>query len=250
MRLKAGHKKKSFFTKLLVPFLLLIVLFLIFLIFRFDLLAIRSVNVNLDQVDCVSEQQIKSYLNLSGQNFLNLDQKSVVRRLQEEFFCVRQVKLSKQLPNKITVDVSGRKGAAQIIATSSATPLEQFLVDEDGVIFSQNIPANLPTLYIGNSDLTIGKKLPPGLIKSSLDILNKLKTFAIEVKDAKIDQQKFLLVNTNMGTLIIFELNEKVNYQLAALQLIVTQAKINDEKMEFIDLRFEKPVIKYAPKKK
>lgn len=272
MRLKATRKKRNIVTKLLITFFLLVILSLGSIFVHFDLLTVKSIDVSLDRLECVSEQQIKGAVNILGQNFLMVDEKITAKVLQEKFFCVKEVSLSKQLPNKITMKVSGRKGAvvlssfqqavtsgykaveatgsAQVIATSSAVPTQQFLVDEEGVIFSDKIQPNLPILYIGTDDLTLGKKLPSGLVKNSLDILNKLKTFGLEVKEAKIDQQRYLLINTNMGIAIIFEANEKLDYQLAALQLIVTQAKISDEKMEFIDLRFDKPVVKYAPKKK
>lgn len=264
MRQKLIRKKRNIVTKLLITLFLLVVLSLGFIFVYFDLLTVKSIDVSLDRLECASEQQIKGVVNILGQNFLMIDEKITAKKLQEKFFCVREVNFSKQLPNKIIMKVSGRKGAvvlssfqqveatgsAQVIATSSAIPSKQFLVDEEGVIFSDKIQSNLPILYIGTDGLTLGKKLPSGLVKNSLDILNKLKTFGLEVKEAKIDQQRYLLINTNMGIAIIFEANEKLDYQLAALQLIVTQAKINDEKMEFIDLRFDKPVVKYAPKKK
>jgi len=44
---------------------------------------------------------------------------------------------------------------------------------------------------------------------------------------------------------IYFNLEEDMAFQLASLQLILNQDKIEKDKVEYIDLRFDKPVISY-----
>ena len=48
---------------------------------------------------------------------------------------------------------------------------------------------------------------------------------------------------------VFFRLDNEIDLQLASLQLILEKAKIDERILEFIDLRFDKPIVRFAPKK-
>lgn len=278
-------KSKSYKKLILFPGLLLILIVLILGFLKYSPLKIKDVEVKADRVDCANSEELKTTTNLLGQNILLIDKTSLEKKLKGKYLCVRKIKIEKNLPSKIILSVSGRQPAAILVqskekieistssgetslsaeqASSSAmfnfgneVPKEpsvhflagedQFLIDDEGVIFSKE-GGSAPKIYFEGISLTVGKKLEEGIVTNTLKILDRVKVFGVEVSEAKIYSQNTLLVNSTPK--MIFSLNLNLDLQLAALQLLLEQAKINEENMEFVDLRFEKPIVKYAPKKK
>ncbi len=268
----------SLFKVLFFLFILLI-LGLGFFIYRIGLLNIKSVNVNLHQVDCASKQQIMDQAGLIGQNFFLLNKSAVANNLKTKFLCVGMVEISRNFPSTVILNISGRTAAAILTkvgekgATASANLVDQFsqaeatdsaeasgsaqvndlsgpsfLVDVDGVIYSNKIEQIVaPRVYISDISLSLGQTLSGSLIISTLKILSAVKNLGIDPKESQIYSKSILLISSTPK--MIFLLDDKINEQIASLQLIYGQAKIDHKTLEFIDLRFDKPVVKFAPKK-
>lgn len=255
---------KNFILKLLIVLSLFALIGGIYLFSKNNLFKISKVNLTLNSADCVSSEQIKKII--TDQNILFLNSTKIEKQIREKHICIKSVFISKIFPNKISVEVSGREPAAilmvgsQNIASLSAEASESgtinfvidqkskpLLVDETGVIFSEDIgQKNIPRIYVSEEKLVVGKNLEGGVTKQALEIINKLRIFNLEIKEVKIDSGKNLIINSNPK--LIFSLNKSVDIQLASLQLILEKAKIDKEIMELIDLRFDNPVVKYAPK--
>ena len=256
---------------------------------RSNIFTISSVDVQAEKIACANPSQIKDAANLLGQNFLIFNPAIVESNLKKKFLCIESIILSRNFPNRVKLSVFGREPVAILVvikseeatqsgvlerfstleATNSAeTSLQwgeekssNFLIDEQGVIYSDNIEQiNLSErlrIYISGLNLTLGQKLTEGLIQNTLKILEKVKTFGVDVKEAKIYSKNTLLINAMPR--MIFKLDDKIDMQIASLQLILEKAKIDrgtiptevgrdSNQLEFIDLRFDKPVVKIAPK--
>lgn len=246
-----------------------------FLFLRSNIFTISSVDVHAEKIACADLNQIKDSANLLGQNFLTLNSEKVEKDLKKKFLCIRSVTASRDFPSRVKLSVFGREPAAILVAIDSqeatqsavlerfseiqatASAQEQgsnFLIDEEGVIYSDNIEQiNLSEgrtrIYISGLNLTLGQKLTESPIQNTLKILEKVKAFGVDVKEAKIYSKNILLINAMPK--MIFKLDDKIDIQIASLQLILMKAKINrgTVPLEFIDLRFDKPVVKIAPKK-
>ena len=81
---------------------------------------------------------------------------------------------------------------------------------------------------------------------TSLTILDKVKIYRLSITEASIFED--VLMN-NTAPKIIFKLRNDIDKQIASLQLILEKAKMETSKLEFIDLRFDKPIVRIAPKK-
>lgn len=215
------------------------VIFLIFVVSTLVILAggkifsISKIEVRLDKVNCADNKSLKNEITIAGENILLIDEKKLKNRLKEKFFCVADVKLTKFLPNKLGLDILGRKPAAIFAATPSG---ELKVVDEEGVVLGEENLPNLPRVFIS------GDKLDTVNSKKILRINEQLKDLGWTILNVKIDQGKNLFI---AGThKVYFNLEKDIDYQLASLQLILNQAKIETEKVDYIDLRFENPVIK------
>lgn len=241
------------------------------MIFFSNFLKVNMVEVKRNNITCANEEELRETSQILGQNILLINESVIEKKLKEKYLCVKSVKSLRKFPNKILLEVSAREALAQILvlknseATSSAIldtfskgsspsaiPQEMFntaeevdksfLVDSEGVFFSKD-PQNFnyPKVYV--EDETVA-------VKDVLKIINKLKIFGIEIRETRAVGQKILLVNPDIsGPKMIFAL-DNIDIQLASLQLILKKAKIDQVTIEFIDLRFDKPIVRFAPKKK
>lgn len=264
--LRRRHKKnKSGFSRKIVPLIILILFILgLSLFFKSNFLKVQFVDVSLNNAGCSDEKGVIDKSNLLGQNIFFIDQKKLSENIKQSFVCIKSVNLSKSLPSRVKLDVLGRNPTARFysvktfdasasaliesMATSSASQVgDVYLVDEEGVIFAKDTTAqDLPKVTIFGLDLSIGMDFTDSL-KKTLRILEELKHLGIENKETYIFND--FLITTSYPK-VVFNLSRDIDIQIASLQLIVQKAKINSEVLEFIDLRFDKPLIKFAPKKK
>lgn len=260
-------KKTVSFLKIILIVFFILIIFTAFFVLKDKLFIIGQVEVKSDQVGCVSLDQLKNTSSLLGKSLFVMDEEKVTKNLLEKFICVKKVNLVKILPNKVEIKVTGRAPAAILMSlknksasissliANNATPSAQdisdvFIVDNDGVIFSKNSGGiNIPKIYLYDLSLSLGKKLKEDFISNILKILDKVKLSGIVVKESWVSEDTFLIFSDTPPFKIVFRLDNKVDLQLASLQLILAEAKIYSRELEFIDLRFDKPVVKIAPKK-
>jgi len=230
----------------------------LFLIFQSNFFDIKKVDVFVtNRLDCANQTQLKDSSSLAGKNIFFISNQTLTRIIKDKFFCVKNLTLTKHFPDKIEINISGREGVAYLIATPSAseTPTA-FLIDNEGMIFSKDINnLNIPKIFANISKISLGQRLEK--ISEIQIILDKIKTYGLDTQTSEVvDQSLVILTNPK----VIFNLEDKVEEQLASLQLILNKAKINRwtvptdvginaDQLEFIDLRFDKPVIRIAPKK-
>ncbi len=255
-------------------FILVLALGAAFYLLTASVFVVKSLEIKVEG-DCVSRDKVRGVVQILGRNIFSVDKGDVETSIKKKFVCVKSVGLKKGLPDKVQLEVFNRVAVAQILtfpkkeASSSAilseflqvkasgsaeasrsaqvNPDKQYLVDEEGIVFSEGINPGVPTLQIWEEGLKLGEKLQQGVVTGALEILKQLSVLGLPTNDAKIYSDKILLVDTKPK--VIFDLSVDKEKQLGALQLILTRAKIESREMEFVDLRFENPVVKYVPKK-
>ncbi len=287
MRRRIKRRKRIFNvskTKFILLSLALVIILVTAILVRFNVFAISSIEISLENVGCADLEQIKNSSKLIRQNFLLLNSLKIENNLKNNFLCIRQVQVSRIFPNKVRLSVLGRQPALILTiladeASGSANTLEKFsevqasasgeasssagmelfmdpnnpsnkdfVVDTEGVVYSNNIEQiYAPRVYAKGENLALGEKIEKNLINDTLKILEKIKSLSLDIMEVEIYSKDSLLINSMPK--IIFLLNDKVDKQIASLQLIYNKAKIDGKTLEFIDLRFDKPVVKFAPKK-
>lgn len=256
----------------MIAVLLLVVGLIYFAVNKF--LVVKKISWSLSRLNCVDTQTLQQagqiYL---GKNLISLDEKSVENDFKRRFICIAGIKLEKKLPDELKIDVRERMPIAMVLssgkeaseeaflstteatsgATLSATIVKSsgssgYLIDSEGVLFEKTgALSNFPKLFL-NSDLRIGKNLSEYHIDNVIKILNDLKSLGINVSSAVLTNNDNLLVSSSPK--VLFNLSEDISRQLGSLQLILGQAKIDKESVKSVDLRFDKPVVEYAPKSK
>lgn len=257
------RSKKENFVRIKIFVILFLIAILTTSLVYFLLLSpffkIITLDVKLNGVACLTEQAVR-ILPIKDQNIFLLDQGKIERIITGKYNCVKSLNLMRNLPNKVIFEIFGREAKAAVYklsittgfdlqtATNSATVsateassssqinATKFLVDEEGAIFSKDsIDNNLPRIYLyGDSQR----------LKQAVKIIENLKKLGMVVTETKIySKDEFLTITTPK---ILFSLLQDIDKQLAALQLIISKAKIENENLEFIDLRFDKPIIRYG----
>lgn len=265
-RRKLAKKRLYNWGKMLWLVPVFLVIALIFLVVKSGMFNIKQVTVTAEALTCTDSDKIKNSVNLLGQNILLVNSKQIETAIKSRFYCVRSTPLQKILPDKVRLKVAGRKPVAAIallkekeaslsalinVSTPSAKAVSEiFQVDDEGVIFAKEANGlNVPKIYVSDSAVALGRKMSGNLVNNALRVLAKIKELRLEVKDSWIFDNFFVAVVEPSKMKIIVRLNDRLDYQLASLQLILDKAKIDLKELEFIDLRFDKPVVKVAPKK-
>ncbi len=268
MKWRSKRRKKDFNINYKVLLILLLTIFtiLVFLFIASKFFNIKSIEVQSEKIGCSDNDQIKASVNVLGSNLFLFNSAKIEENLKNKFICIKSSTISIIIPDKIKIKVFGREPAAILInlkkdATSSGEASssadfnfdrnegDNFIIDSEGVIYSNNSDqVSAPHVYINGYNLVIGQKINDELIKKILKIIEKVKIFNIGMKEAKMYSDKTLLVNGMPR--IIFGLGRDIDIQIASLQLILNKAKIDNESLEFVDLRFDKPIVRIAPKKK
>lgn len=269
--------------------IVLAVLILVFLLalFKFKLFSVTDIDVSQNQVGCVGTDEVKKAANVYGQNIFLVDAQKVSQNIRNKFPCVDSLQIERRMPNKITLKVEGRTPIARIESVSyellsnlnslEASPSstsalldwsfpeifsgQLFLVDKQGVIFSGFDGVHLPIIF-ASEQIKTGQILSENLFAGISDIFSKLFELKIFVKGLPDDKspkvkllENSLLIDTQNSSeggipKLVFSLEKDVKPEVASLQLIFQKAKIDGRKIESIDLRFDKPVVIYAPQKK
>lgn len=284
------RERKNNKKKLFIVFLLILAIGgIMFGLFKSPFFKISSLEYKFNNINCVSEDEIKKSVFGVGQNIFFIDTSLIEKSLTSKFECIRKVSVKKVYPQKLNIELSGRSPVASVrvfreneasgsaslvnvlqeiaspsaIATDSArlvtfeaerakltpnTDYESFWVDDEGNVFVQSSgEEGLPVISVGDFKLSVGSNFGKDLINNLLTIFDKLRALNVGFEEVRLYKQSNLLVKSEK--IILLDLTNDLQKQLASLQLILEKAKIENENISVIDLRFDKPVVRYVQKK-
>ncbi len=237
-----------------------------FYILRFNPLMVRAERVKLQSASCVTESQIRSDAQFTGQNILFLKGSAAGKKITSGYVCVRSVSIQRVFPSSVEVDVEGRMPSlvlyskvqdasvsAQVnnflsdISPNEATPSSRsalledvikdpalsysgnsYLVDNEGIVYSQLFGIlPLPSVILYNQDLRVGTRIDPGVVGDTISVLSRLKGLSIPVSLAVVKEEDLGIRNPNMS--LFFALDSDLDRQLASLQLILQASTMKME---------------------
>jgi len=265
--------------EIIVPFkgislfmIVVLVIICLFLALRSDFFLIHKIKIdNKDDISCVYEDQILKSLSLLGKSLFFLDSEKQEKILLDQFDCLNKVDVEKKWPDEIVVKIEERqpvlllqliKGdeeekyfnfdlkstqSADLFLKKLATSSSQFsqnfyILDKSGKIFKKtDRSGNLPVLKVSlTQEPKIGEKILG--IEFVLNLIKELAGKGFVIQEVKKVNLSTIDVTLKDGPLVEFSQEKDLNYQVSSLQLILTQAKIENENLKKIDFRFGKPV--------
>ena len=187
--------------------------------------------------------EIVAELNRSiGQPILLFRRKDMERKIMQSDPSVKSIHLTIDVRKRtLLVSVVRRRPVVRITASSSFD-LSQ-VIDEEGMVFENGTTQEaLPTLvWEGFSTLRVGQKVPDHLV--SAITLVRLLPATTEILPLVYVRANSLEVTTVEGTLVTFSLEQDPAQELAALQLVINQSRIDHTVYRSIDMRYQRPIV-------
>lgn len=232
------RKGQKTLLKILSIFILILLVGLFYLFLSSKPLSVRDVMVTTDY-DFTANQEITKILEkLKGENIFFLKEDDLSQKLKSGDIKIKDIKIKKELPGKLLINIQGRQAIAVIPLANSF-----FLIDKEGLVFSEEREASgLPILDLGLQNIGIGSRIDDRE-KNIFTILDSLKGEE-EVISILVAQEE-VQIKLGEGLLVLFLLQEKPEEKLNSLQIMLARFRIEGKRPTKIDLRFEKPVVTF-----
>ena len=188
---------------------------------------------------------LRSLKNLKGKNIFKIDIKKIERQIAERYPYIAQLRVVRQLPDRILILAKKREPLMQIYFKK-----KYLLLDTQGVALYYTLqPVDLPQVYgipLEHDWLFLGRTIRGPELNKVVDILNMFKAspylgrwriHAVQAGNlSKID----MLVGENMHVILD---QDDTQDKIELLQMLISANKINLNQVKYIDLRFKEPVI-------
>lgn len=188
---------------------------------------------------------LRSLRDLKGNNIFKVDIGNVHRQIAQKYPYIAQLRVVKQLPDRILILAKKREPLMQIYYKKKYLTL-----DTEGVALYFTLqPALLPQVYgipIDREWHFLGGRIHGSELSAVLNILNVfkesplLKRWRIHTVQAGNPSKIDLMVGENMHVILD---QEDTQDKIEVLQMLISTNKINLNQVRYIDLRFKEPVI-------
>ncbi len=211
-----------------------------YLVFKSEILTIK--NVNCEVIDKTSIADEKRWCEeaerlLLGKRTVWSNLTTTVVNLEYKFLPIGEVVLQKKYPQTIIVQIIERTPIARICPSGGL----EFLVDKEGVVFSETTPE---TEDLKKIVLELEAPLAVGQVIGEDTILLILLEDP-QIRSIKHTGQGGIEVQTEENLTILFSREKNLESQIRSLQMIVKKYRIEGKQLKSVDLRYDQPVIKY-----
>ena len=224
--------------------------FLIFLFIILTSLFISSFFFKIQKIDFKTKSKDSNFLGkelIIGKNLLFLNIYKISKDLSYLNPKIIQLRIYKVYPNKISISYELDKPIAVIKANEGYL----FLSYEGKILQrSKNIAkgSKLTKInYYQKFDYlssTTGSFIDFVDVKYSLSVLTKLKKYKNEVLSIDISRPSMIRFNL-VDSIVIFTSEKPIDEQINKLEKIILQFKVEGNNFSLLDLRFDKPILKY-----
>lgn len=232
---------KSRLVKLL-PFLLVIAVILLFIVFqRAGVGQVQGIICKTQYGPCLQSEEEKLE-QWRGQSLPFLSS----RQIKEEFsqdFRIKDVYVQRVFPGSLQVFLERRK---PIIGLRVDLPEEGvFLVDADGVVLEFTRESGLPLIRLSDKGgIVVGQKVSEPVLQAS-QILYLIFKLQLQSQDLSgtLTGSEFTVSLGDVDALFTTKNDPRV--LVGALQVILARSRIEGKQPKVIDLRYRNPVLRY-----
>jgi hypothetical protein len=183
------------------------------------------------------------FLKLGGKNLLKFDEVSFARELENEDPTIKKVIVKKMVPNTLVILFEKRR---PLFVVTDREEADFFFADEEGKVFAKignSESFNLPILKTERISLKEGVILDNSNEKAAVSLFINANKLSLDFKELAVNGER--LVMSKNEAKIIFDSGNFDNLKLEALQLLLKRFTIEGKKPKEINLRFDKPIIKF-----
>jgi len=190
--------------------------------------------------------QRKDLVRLQGKNIFHVDLQDVEQSLLFKYPQISELRVEKRYPDQIHLVAKKRIKLAQFEHNN------KFLVlDDEGVILSESDSKDNDLPSIGAAQLKIESINPGTKIKNPevMTGLSIIKSFnenttlsSYKIMNMEVDQLSSIFLHLDKDIKAIID-DQKINYKIKVLGIVLTQGNLNLKEVKYIDLRFKEPII-------
>lgn len=191
----------------------------------------------------VSETDLKeiSRTYLQGKNVFSANVDELRQRMLELFRGIKDVKIYRELPNKIVVNVTERKPIAIFRSTKSK---EKFIVDADGYVLGTVLETDDYPVIDYAQDIKVGLFINRDLVPIYTDIIKgldgeKLVSTSLSFFDT------YTKVYLSTGTEIVLSNAKSITDSLNIAKELLENLEKEKKVVKKIDLRYDKVIVSY-----
>lgn len=247
---------KKIFKLFLIFFLVSLVLYSTFsLIYKSQFFKIKKIYIN-------SEVEINNsdLLSLFNGSYFEINTKKTESVLNKKYPEIDSIVLKKSFPNSVSLTVFKRIPIAIAVnglltenlmegeATGSANIKygfekkegQEFLIDIKGSLLEKK-EENLPVVGLDLQNKVLGDSIVSATVLFMLQTLQKLTDKPLWI----VSQDNKVVFYNSDGSYVLLDSSKNLSEQLSSLQLITNRFRIEGRKFEYLDLRFQKPIVKF-----
>lgn len=199
---------------------------------------IRQIEIIQSQ-NCLDSKTALQEAGVSKKLIFLVSEEMVAQELTKKHGCIGKLKVKKNLPSKLTLEVEIAQPLVKIENTN-------FSLTRQGWVFESLGGTQLPSLYLGTDiSLQPGTRVNDETVVYALTIAEGLSKSDFSAVNLRIVDESSIAAYGQGGLVVIFSPKKDANFQLDSLQQVLALAKIDGTKITKIDLRFDKPVIVY-----
>jgi cell division septal protein FtsQ len=195
--------------------------------------------------------EVKDSVYFSGRNIFKINLRQEAQKMSRVYPDYKKIVLRRVLPDRIVIDFEPRQAVALLRLS------DDFYVDREGVLFrlSRQRQSNSQLPLIVGLGARIpnprsGAKYNEESLQAILEFINHLKEDRVLSEYIKIQQADLTNINdvilfTSAGCKINLGAIGSPDKDLSILRRLVSDIKPDLTTVEYIDLRFREPVVKY-----
>lgn len=227
-------KLKLFFSFLLICFFFFIILYLLN-----NLFSIKKIEIVSDKKDFIGIQELKK------SNLIFISEKEIKELIFKKNPSADKVGIEKKYPATLVLKINIEKPVVNLVTSQG-----YFYLSSQGEILSKSKTSDnkIPIINyyqkLNFQSYQSGDFLTFKDIKSTLYLIKEVSDLNINIDNVDINGVNMILFNLD-DKKIIFSSEKDTKLQVYQLQQIVRQFKVEGRQFKEIDLRYDKPVVRY-----
>jgi len=236
---KVSALLKNFFFLSLV----ILLIFGFYFVLTGDFFKVKFISCQKEGFPCKDE--IQFFEEFKGRNifFNHIDQ--IVSKIKDKILTISEVKIRKKLPDKLFIEIIPRKSYVSLTKDNKVF----YLVDDIGFVYQKDFvkPNDQVLIYFDkfSEEIFLGKRIENQEFLQTLRLIADLKNSFISFKHIVLSDLETITIFLEEPIIASFSAKKSTSSQVDSLQFILKQSKIEGKLPAYIDLRFDKPVLKY-----
>lgn len=237
------YKRIVFVLKNIVIILAAISLFIgIIFLYKSSFFRISIIDCKKNNFPC--KKELSFFEELRGNIIFLAKTTKLAKQLEEQLLTIREIKIKKQLPNKVFIEIIPRTKFVSITNDEE----NWYIVDSDYFIYQLVFekPNDIPLIKLKDKShkLYLGQQVNNNQILRAIELIRAIENSYLSYREIIVAESRTINLQLDDSLIASFSAAKNIQTQVDSLQFILRQSKIEGKTPAFIDLRFDKPVIK------